>query len=161
MKCAQNNHPTRLFRPMKFAQNNNPTFLFGINEYTRLLGTWEYVPISILRALFDLLITHLYIGRQLCGQQLWLCSVKPSVMTKSRGTRKWRTNAGAAARPTAAAGIAEAGFCLLSMYTTAWQGMYYVQRIIDYHKRPHYIRPRGGSKPGRPSCQKNLYHERS
>ena len=97
-----------------------------------------------------------------CGQQLWLCSVKPSVMTKSRGTRKWRTNAVAgAARPPAAAGIAEAGFCLLSMYTTAWQGMYYVQRIIDYHKRPHYIRPRGGSKPGRPSCQKNLYHERS
>ena len=27
---------------MKFAQNNNPTFLFGINEYTRLFGTWEY-----------------------------------------------------------------------------------------------------------------------
>ena len=28
---------------MKFAQNNNPTFSFGINEYTRLFGTWEYI----------------------------------------------------------------------------------------------------------------------
>ena len=136
-------------------KNKNQIFFFSC--FAKL-----NIPISILRALFDLLITHLYIGRQLCGQQLWLCSVKPSVMTKSRGTRKWRTNAVAgAAHPPAAAGIAEAGFCLLSMYTTAWQGMYYVQRIIDYHKRPHYIRPRGGSKPGRPSCQKNLYHERS
>ena len=29
--------------PMKFAHNNNPTLSFGINEYTRLLGTKEYV----------------------------------------------------------------------------------------------------------------------
>ena len=28
---------------MKFAQNNNPTFLYGINEYTYLFGTWEYL----------------------------------------------------------------------------------------------------------------------
>ena len=28
---------------MKFAQNKNPNFSFGINEYTRLFGTWEYV----------------------------------------------------------------------------------------------------------------------
>ena len=35
----------KYFRPMKFAQNNNPTFLFGINVYTRLFGTWEYVEI--------------------------------------------------------------------------------------------------------------------
>ena len=33
---------------MKFAQNNSPTFLFGINEYTRLSGTWEYVKFSLL-----------------------------------------------------------------------------------------------------------------
>ena len=28
---------------MKFAQNNHPTLSFGINEYTHLFGTWEYV----------------------------------------------------------------------------------------------------------------------
>ena len=27
---------------MKFAQNNNSALSFGINEYTRLFGTWEY-----------------------------------------------------------------------------------------------------------------------